>query len=303
MGTMWRGGAGLVGVLLAFPALAAAPSSIAVDSDGCPDAASVSVELQALLPAARIGDDASAIRVQIHDDGERYRIRAAGMERTLSDPKRRCADRAHAAAVVIALVLAPPELDEQQPPPPSPLAPRRPTVFVDLAANGRLELAPDLSSGGLERTGGGELRLEVGWRFVAASLGIRGLAPARQTFGAVGAQLTRVPIDLGARFAWLRRRVELSGLVGLTAAALRIEGLGLAPSLSETRWDLAAHVVLAVRFWITRRVGIEALSGLDVSFRTINLVVDPVGVVGKTPRLWIGFGVGPVFRLRNSERQ
>jgi hypothetical protein len=43
-------GPGILVVLLAFPALAEQPRSIHIESDGCPDAQSTAIELQALLP-------------------------------------------------------------------------------------------------------------------------------------------------------------------------------------------------------------------------------------------------------------
>lgn len=283
-------GACLICMLCAAPAFADVPRTIFVESDGCPDARSVASELQALLPHASFADVAGAIRVQVSDEGERYRVTTSGTERTLEDPKRRCADRAHAVAVVVDLILAPPRAEEL------PRLARRP-YFVDLAASGRLELAPGVG-GGLLVTGGAELRLDVGWRFIAGSLGVRGLGPVTESFGVGSAQLTRIPVDIGARAAWRRGRFELGGAAAFSAAALVAEGRDVAPARTSARFDPAARIVLGLRWWFSARLGVELAASVDVALHPLDVTVDPVGVVGQTPRVWIGFGLGPVFRVR-----
>ena len=288
---MWTRRACLFCMLWAAPAFADPPRTLFVESDGCPDAQSVSSELQALLPHAAFADVAGAIRVQVTDEGERYRVTTSGTERTLEDPKRRCADRAHAVAVVVDLILAPPRADAPPPPP-------RKRYFVDLVTSGDLELGPGAGNGGLLVTGGGELRLDVGWRFIAASLGVRGLAPVTERFGVGSAQLTRIPVDLGARAAWRRGRLELSGTAAISLAALLVAGRDVSPARSSARFDPAARLVLGLRWWVSARLGVELAAAVDVALHPLDVLVDPVGVVGQTPRVWIGFGLGPVFRLR-----
>jgi hypothetical protein len=288
---MWTRGACLICMLGAAPALADVPRTLFVESDGCPDAQSVSSELQALLPHSTFADVAGAIRVHVSDEGERYRVTTSGTERTLEDPKRRCADRAHAVAVVVDLILAPPRVEELP-------RPARRRYFVDLAASGRLELGPGAGSGGVLVTGGAELRLDVGWRFIAASLGVRGLAPVTESFSVGSARLTRVPIDVGARAAWRRGRLELSGTAAFSAAALLVEGRDLSPARSTARFDPAARLVVGLRWWFSARLGVELAAAVDVALHPLDVLVDPVGVVGQTPRVWIGFGLGPVFRVR-----
>lgn len=278
-------------MLCATPAFADAPRAIFVDSDGCPDARSVSSELQALLPHATFADVAGAIRVHVSDEGERYRVATAGTERTLEDPRRRCADRAHAVAVVVDLILAPPRADE--PPPPA-----RRRYFVDLVAAADLELAPGVAGGGLLTTGGAALRLDVGWRFVAATLGVRALAPLTESFGVGSAQLTRIPVDLGARAAFRRGRFELGGTVAFSAATLLVEGRDVSPARSSARFDPAARLVVGLRWWFSARLGVELAAAVDIALHPLDVLVDPVGVVGQTPRVWIGFELGPVFRVR-----
>jgi hypothetical protein len=278
----------LVCMLCAAPALADAPRTLFVESDGCPDAQFVSKELQALLPHASFADVSGAIRVHVSDEGERYRITTSGTERTLEDPKRRCADRAHAVAVVVDLILAPPRAEEL------PRSARR-RYFVDLVPSGRLGLAP---GGQLLVTGGAELRLDVGWRFIAASLGVRALAPVTESFGVASARLTRVPIDLGARAAWRRGRFELSATAAFSAAALLVEGRDVSPARSSARFDPAARLGFGLRWWFSARLGVELAAAVDVALHPLDVLVDPVGVVGQTPRVWIGVGMGPVFRLR-----
>ena len=288
---MWTRGACLICVLCAAPAFADVPRSIFVESDGCPDAPSVSGELQALLPQSSFAEVAGAIRVQVRDEGDRYRVTTLGTERTLEDPKRRCADCAHAVAVVVDLILAPPRVEELP-------RPARRRYFVDLVTSGRLELGPGVTGGGLLITGGAELRLDVGWRFIAASLGVRGLAPVTESFGVASAQLTRIPVDIGARAAWRRGRFELSGTAAFSAATLLVEGRDVSPARSSARFDPAARLVVGLRWWVSARLGVELAAAVDVALHPLDVLVDPVGVVGQTPRVWIGFGLGPVFRVR-----
>ena len=168
---------------------------------------------------------------------------------------------------------------------------------MDLVTSGRLEFGPVAGAGPL-LTGGAELRLDVGWRFIAASLGVRGLAPVTEGFGIARAQLTRIPVDIGARAAWRRGRFEVSGTVAFSAAALLVEGRDVAPARSSARFDPAVRLVVGVRWWASARLGVELAAGVDVALHPLDVLVDPVGVVGQTPRVWIGFGLGPVFRLR-----
>jgi hypothetical protein len=291
LGAMWLRGACLICTLFAASARADVPSTIFVESDGCPDAPSVTNELEALLPHASFADVPGAVRVHVSDEGERYRVTAAGTERMLEDPKRRCADRAHAVAVVVDLILAPPRAE-------NPPRPARRRYFVDLVTSGRFELAPGVAGGGLLLTGGGELRLDVGWRWIAASLGVRGLQSVTESFGVASAQLTRIPVDIGARAAWRRGRFELSGTAAFSAATLLVEGRDVSPARSSARFDPAARLVLGVRCWASAWLGVELTAGVDVALHPLDVLVDPVGVVGQTPRVWIGFGLGPVFRVR-----
>src|SRR6185312_5510321 len=291
LGAMRTRGACLICMLCAAPAFADAPRAMFVESDGCPDAPSVSSELQALMPRASFADVPDAIRVHVSDEGARYRVTTLGAERILEDPKRRCADRAHAVAVVVDLILAPPRVEEVP-------RPARRRYFVDLVASGQLALGPGAAGGSLLVTGGGELRLDVGWRFIAASVGVRGLAPVTERFGIASARLTRIPVDIGARAAWRRGRLELSGTAAFSAAALLVEGRDVSPARSSARFDPAARLVLGLRWWVSARLGVELAASVDVAFHPLDVTVDPVGVVGQTQRVWIGFGLGPVFRLR-----
>src|SRR5438128_107519 len=109
----------LIGAALApGPATAAtgAPVSVVVGGAGaCPQREAVVRALAVLLPEMHVAADdraaaqaGTAIAVGVSDEGQRYRVRVGETDRVLSDPARRCDDRARAAAVVIALVVNPP---------------------------------------------------------------------------------------------------------------------------------------------------------------------------------------------------
>jgi hypothetical protein len=55
--------------------------------------------------------------------------------------------------------------------------------------------------------------------------------------------------------------------------------------------------------WLSPAWALEASLGADASFRTYDLLVDTVGTVGHTPRLWLSFGLGAVFRAKDSEKK
>jgi hypothetical protein len=119
-----------------------------------------------------------------------------------------------------------------------------------------------------------------------------------ESLGVARAQLTRIPVDIGARAAWRHGRFELSGTAAFSAATLLAEGRDVSPARSSARFDPAVRLVLGVRWWASARLGVELTAGVDVALHPLDVSVDPVGVVGQTPRIWIGFGLGPVFRVR-----
>jgi hypothetical protein len=98
--------------------------------------------------------------------------------------------------------------------------------------------------------------------------------------------------------AWRRGRFELGGTAAFSAATLLVEGRDVAPARSSARFDPAARLVVGLRWWFSARLGVELAAAVDVALHPLDVLVDPVGVVGQTPRVWIGFGLGAVVRVR-----
>src|SRR5437773_2268165 len=96
---------------------------------------------------------------------------------------------AGALLVLAALVLAPPSF-------PGPAPPRR-------RWRAGLEAAGLVDAGfGAGVAGGAGVRLEAGSRHLRGIVGLAALSPVAVAVGPARADLIRVPLDLGIRFAW-----------------------------------------------------------------------------------------------------
>jgi hypothetical protein len=276
----------------------------------CPAAAKVAHALRRLGRAVDEGDPSAAL-VEIIDRGPSYEVRIGELQRTVADQRRNCEDRARSAAVVIALLL---DLPPREPAPVEPTVrslppqawpdppktavppPRRRSLALDLEVAGAVQLAPD--SRGPPLSEGADLRIAFGAGYLGAVIGVSGMSPATLDLGeGTLATVTRLSIDLGLRLAWRRRSVELDLDAGLFAAFLFIAGTSFAHNAKATRLDPGGRVSGAVRVWLTRRIALSLSAALEVSFRPENLVVNPDGTVGTTPRMWLGPSLGLVGRL------
>ena len=280
------------------------PSALEVGGSegGCPAAADVASKLARLLPgvtvtahaAGRPGEaEAAAGRalVQVEDLGERFSISVAGATREMADGKRRCAERAHRAAVVAALALAPPWVDlPQREGPPGAAAP----LSLFLEAAGALDAAP---GNGLS-TGGGALRFSVHGERLGASLGAALTAPVTMDLTGARARIGRLELDLSGRALWQRRWFHWGFDLGVAATVLWVEGRDVPGPAHATRLEPGLRAATFVRFCAASRLmpflALEAIAAP----RRYDLVVEPTGVAGKTPWLWVGGLAGVAFRMR-----
>jgi hypothetical protein len=108
-------------------------------------------------------------------------------------------------------------------------------------------------------------------------------------------------MDAGLRLLYRRGISEWIGDLGLALTVLGIEGQNLTTTTRSTRLDLGAHFGFAVRFWVHRWLAISLSPQVNVSFQPYELVVAPDGIVGTTPRVWIGMSLGLTtgFGVRN----
>jgi hypothetical protein len=281
------------------------PTSLEVTGSegGCPAAADVASKLARLLPgvavtAAAAGPAGEArgasggARVLVEDLGDSFRVSVAGATREMPDGARRCAERGHRAAVVAALALAPPRVDlPQREDPPGPGAP----LSLLLEAAGTLATAP--GNGGLW-TGGGALRLSAQGERLGASLGAELTAPATMDLAGARARIGRLSLDLSGRALWQGRSLHVGLDLGVAATVLWVEGRDVPAPAQATRLEpglrAAAFVQLSATGRLMPYLALEAV----VAPRRYDLVVEPGGVVGKTPWLWVGGLAGVAFRMR-----
>ena len=253
--------------------------------------------LTAMLPQIELdGPDAAVL--EISDEGARFAVAAAGQVRRFEDPPRRCEERARKAAVFAALALQPPQIAAPAPPPPRPPSPtddvRAPSVEVEVAGLfANAALGPTSTP-----TGGASAKLFVGGRFVGGVVGISALGPTTLSLGAVGARLLRVPVELAIRGRLFLRRVTLSVDLGLVLAAQITDGLDVAASVRQARLELGVAGTARVEYWPSRRLAPFFAFSIEGVPAPYDLDLPGVGVVGRTPRLWLGAALGLAVRLR-----
>jgi hypothetical protein len=292
------------------------PATLKV-SGGCPSAETIWADVRAIVPASDLGRVTTA-RVEVSDLGATYQVRIASEDgerhRTFRDVEHDCDHRARFAAVFIVVTLLPPDVLLEAPaavaPTPVPATTALPTTIVAVALvhaapppiHLRVELAalfdgaPGAGGGGESTTLGGEVRSYWGARRLTAVAAV-GLEPrASFTFGGVGVDELRVPLDVGAAFVRPWDRLAVVGELGLAGALLRISGNNTASTQSGTRLDLGGRIGVAVRFGsptsgVIPVVGLHAL----VFPKPYEATAKPEGNIGQLPALWLGATMGISF--------
>ncbi|MDB4965805.1 MAG: hypothetical protein JWN44_1494 [Myxococcales bacterium] len=173
---------------------------------------------------------------------------------------------------------------------------------LELELSGVVDGAPAVADSGSTVTGGAALRLALGGRYVAATVGVAGLAPSNQrTPGTTGVDVgvTRVPFDAGVRLVLPRDRFEIGADVGLVLAFLRLSAPSLNNAIASTRLDVGARLAPWLRVWVHPRLAIQAGLELGIPFAVYDLVVEgtAAGKIGSSPRLWVGGALGLTVRL------
>ncbi|MGZ3443755.1 MAG: hypothetical protein ACXVDD_29745, partial [Polyangia bacterium] len=168
---------------------------------------------------------------------------------------------------------------------------------IDLELGGTVDGAPAVGSAAAEVTGGAALRLAVGGRFVAGTVGFAGLAPATASSSGVDVTVVRIPFDAGVRLVLPLGRVELGADVGLALAILQLSAPALDGASTNTRLDVGARIAPFARVGLTPRWSLVLGLQMIVSFAPYELDVQPVGKIATTPRLWLGGGLGVAVRL------
>ena len=306
-------------MLVVALALALRPVSIE-GSAQCPSPAALARALANMLPDAKISDGDGALVVRVDDLGARFRLRVGDEMRELPDAARKCDERARQAAVVVALALAPPSVDEAptaEAPPPTPEAAAPPpseaevrapieervvpTVTrrrVELELGAGLDVAP-LADGGALAQGAIGIRFVIGRPRIAMTLGVAATTPTTMELLPARVQVTRIPIDLSARYvANAGRRIEATFDLGGIADVLLLEGQ---PGLGGNRVSAGVRVAASARWWVRDETAFFAGAEAVVLPNTYALVVDDGSMTrseGHTPDAWLSISMGCVVGMR-----
>jgi hypothetical protein len=269
-------------------------------ADSCPTRQGFTTALRAIFPdvTITIGGGQDDLRVELVDVGSHYRVVAGTIEREFIDTAMQCDERARNAAVFVALVLEPPTVD-------APViatradgsaAPAVPTSRAQIELAALSDLAPSTGSNQLTSTGA-QVRFVLGVEHIAATAGVAVLSPSSMMLQGVRARLTRVPIDLGVRGRIRRGDFGLSIEGGVAAAVQVTRGLDTPSSNTETRLELGGRLAVAVEYkrWkhVAPMLGLQA----EVIPESYDLVWPTLGVVGTTPKYWIGAVAGVALPL------
>jgi hypothetical protein len=300
-----------------LPSPAVAPSNApnnAQKTDGeqtstCPTREAVAAALSPALAHIRPNLDPLPSDFRLADLGDAYEVTVGGQVQRYADAARDCAERARVAAVFVALAMNPPSLEPPRPPPPvpppvvqqpqPPPTPEPDVSWLSVGVAARIDGAVggdgDATSGA---TAGGELDVAFG----RGSLGIEataGLVTSTQnTIASVQVTQQRFPCSLSATF---RRRasahLEVGAGVGAALTPFTLHGQGLDTTLPVTRFDVGARLALELR---VARPGLAPFASLHAEYfpRTYEIVVAPIGNIGTTAPLQLGFSLGVAFETR-----
>ncbi len=291
--------------------------ALAGSADGCPTPEAVAAYLRQVLPGVSVvgqaGHPAGARLAEVRDLGPRYRVSVAGGgtvaggtvaggEKEFTDEPRRCQERARAAAVFIAVVLSPlltdPKPERAAPAsPPAQQGPRRRRPRVELEIGAVLAAAPRLDGAAVPLAGGVGVRVAAGAGPLLLTLGISALSPVTLALSGATAQMLRLPLDLSLRGTLRRGRVEGAADVGLMLAMLLLQGMDPRAAGPAFRVDPGVRLAAALRVWVGRLAPFAALQA-GVSPRPYDLQLDPQGIVGHTPVLWLEASAGLLVRLQ-----
>jgi hypothetical protein len=111
-------------------------------------------------------------------------------------------------------------------------------------------------------------------------------------------QLGHVPIDLDARFALRRGRLELAGEVGVGLLVVDVRGQGFFTDQHSVGIEWGVRGAASLRVWLRDRVApVLGVSLLGVP-APVEFVVARGGVVGSDPKLWLDVSLGLAVRLQ-----
>jgi hypothetical protein len=287
--------------LASASARAAAPIPPFDGASDCPSRAAVERELRPLLGEASLSAETSS-RIRIDDYGDTYRVGVEQSERVVSDPERNCAERAKVSAVFIALNLPSRRAAAGAQPEPA-VTPRvEPEPRVDAeppSANWRLllrglagvEHAPEparLATGVTLGAGFWRGRLGAG-----LSAGVQTpVAIASSTDPSATYELWRLPASLTLGYGVEAGRLGAAVEGGLALDLLRFRGLTIPNPDVGLRLNAGVRVSLVLRLRASRSLAALLMPTLAYYPRSYLVRLEPTRLLGESPRIWWGAGVG-----------
>lgn len=289
------------------------PGSFVTAEGACPAAPAVEELLRRLLTSDQLR---SIDHVVVSDAGDSFVVSVGESRKEFSDTHRRCDERARNAAVFIAF--STPSRKPSGVGEPSPTVPKAaPPVSIRNEDNlrwgntARMEVDLDVTGGlvapaasattSVTPSGGATLRASVGYRwrraFLGGSLGAAAWGPVDLRYVNAGSRVVRVPIDLTICASYRAGRWEGGGALGLVVSALTVSGEGLAVNQRTVRPEVGIRAGLVGRAWITERIG--AVLELDTVVVPLpyDVAVDPQGVVGHLPYVWLSASAGLAVKI------
>ncbi len=290
----------LVGGSMTVPAVGQTLDHLEIEADECPSAALLRSQLEPVLsPSSGEPWGGPPLRIQVRDLGLRYRIDVGGKSRSVQDTARDCLERARVSAVFVAL-----NLDGVASGPAREPVRARWRWGVQASLLG--EAAPSTSASTSTSTSASSAASAAG---VGAGVllhddsggigaGVAALSPSTvirsTTVGDTEAEveIVRVPLSITLARWWSLGAMALGPAAGFTAEWIFLRGKGFAEDHAGARLNPGATLGIEANWPLSRQWSFFAATRMRAFPRRYRLVVEPVGAVGYTPRLWFGLELG-----------
>jgi hypothetical protein len=165
---------------------------------------------------------------------------------------------------------------------------------VGVAIGPALQVAPSSGAGAAKTmlAAGGSLRVAATYANFGGSLGVVFAKSTQLDFGSVALNQFRLPVDVSARARLRTGSLEGTFDLGLLLALLREEYVPARRTYVEVEPGIRAGLTLAWGERIVPWVG----ASIEVLPAPYDLRFAPVGSLGRTASLWLGFSLGMEMR-------
>ena len=257
-------------------------------ADSCPSETQLRQQLAPVLPP----DATGAVRITVRDRDAAYLVQVGAAQRQLQDAARDCAERARVAAVFIALNL------ETSSPPPAPPAPAPRPKPETARADLQLFAAGSYSAAADAAVLGGGVGVGLGTATLRLDLDLALVSPVRLALDPSGSVqqgevvLVRLPASWTATYLLQVGALRVGPTLGLALDGLRMRGGGVEQPRTQWRLNPGALVGLRALLGLDRGLSIRLRAALRAFPLVYELSVEPLGSLGRTPRLWFGLDLG-----------